>query len=90
MYIESWTFHFTPAVGIARKKADEAAKADETMDEAFADLDSLMKKARDMVCGVSRASLRSEKDHQNIDIYRGLIWKFCLFGDCREAIPLPP
>ena len=34
---------------------------------------------------VSRASLRSEKDRHNIDIYRGFIGKFSLFWDLREA-----
>ena len=31
-----------------------------------------------------RVSLRSEKDRQNIDIYRGFIGKFSLFGNVEK------
>ena len=35
------------------------------------------------------ASLRSEKDRQNIDIYREFVEKFSLSSDCREAVVIP-
>ena len=38
------------------------------------------------VSWLDRASLQSEKDHLNIDIYRGFIERFGLFWDHREAL----